>query len=200
MKNPKSEIEKAEAGDVSFVSVSRFPHPQFSRRRAFTLVELMIVIAIIGIMVAMIIPEMRGTYEDALLRSTSRDLVNVFELASSRAISLNQLHRVRLDMETGRYVVERRVRTSGSEDFIPLTDVSGCAGELDKRISVRVQRPTEDGATEANEENSTEPIAFNADGTADSAMILLRDRAGFRLALRISPITSRINVFEMERE
>src|ERR1041385_3078026 len=79
----------------------------FGPHRAFTLVELMTVIAIVGIMVAMIIPEMRGTYEDALLRSASRDLVNVFEIASSRAISLNQLHRVALDTQSGRYVVER---------------------------------------------------------------------------------------------
>ena len=39
-------------------------------RRAFTLMELVVVVVIIGIMTALIIPEMKGTFEDALLRST----------------------------------------------------------------------------------------------------------------------------------
>lgn len=163
----------------------------------------MTVIVIIGIMTAMIIPEMRGTFEDALLRSTSRDLVSVFELASSRAISLNQLHRVRLDAATGNYVVERRVRDGTSEEFIPLQDVSGCKGELDKRITVEIRRPGEevsstDIAPQEQVQNRSDTISFYPDGTADAAMILLQDRAGFRLGLKLNPITARVHVFELE--
>jgi len=169
------------------------------------MIELMVVVVIIGIMTALIIPEMKGSFEDALLRSTSRDIINVFELASSRAISLNQLHRVRLDTKTGRYVVERRVRDLGREDFIPLKDVSGCEGELDKRISIHIQRIGEVPVDESGETglqilNFSEGISFYPDGTADAATILLEDRAGFRLSLRINPITSRVKVFEMERQ
>ncbi len=67
----------------------------------------MTVMVIIGIVTAMIIPEMKGTFEDALLRSTGRDLVNVIELASSRAISLNQTVRVNVDVASGRYQIEK---------------------------------------------------------------------------------------------
>ncbi len=84
---------------------------------AFTLVELMVVIAIIGIMTAMMIPEMKGTFQDALLRSTSRELINVFDLAYSRAISLNQARRVRLDESSGRYLVEKKVIENGAGRF-----------------------------------------------------------------------------------
>ena len=174
-------------------------------RRAFTLIELMTVIVIIGIMTAMIIPEMRGTFEDALLRSTSRDLVSVFELASSRAISLNQLHRVRLDTTTGQYLVERRIREGTQEEFIPLKDVSGCKGQLDKRITVEIRRPDavapEPGVVPLDEaQNPTDTISFYPDGTADAAMILLQDRAGFRLGLKLNPITARVHVFELEHQ
>src|SRR4051794_12173868 len=127
MKIRKEETEKAETGkQILFDSAYRFRAFRFSDRRAFTLIELMTVIVIIAIMTAMIIPEMTGTYEDALLRTTSRDLVSVFELASSRAISLNQLHRVRLDIPTGRYLVERQAPEGSPEEFIPLADISGC--------------------------------------------------------------------------
>ena len=166
--------------------------------------ELMVVIVIIGIMTAMIIPEMRGTYEDALLRSTSRDLVSVFDLASSRAVSLNQMHRVRLVTTTGQYVVERRVRAGGQEEFLPLTDISGCTGTLDKRITVEVRRP-EDATTETSEApqpipDLTEAISFYADGTADAALVTLQDRAGFRLGLKLNPITARVQVVEVDRQ
>src|ERR1022692_1708853 len=93
-------------------------------RTGFTLMELMVVIVIIGIMTALMIPEMKGTFQDALLRSTSRELINVFDLAYSRAVSLNQLRRVRLDEKTGRYLVEKQVTDNGQEEFVPANDRS----------------------------------------------------------------------------
>ena len=179
-------------------------------RNAFTLVELMVVLVLIGILSAMIIPEMKGTYEDALLRSTSRDLINVIDIAASRAVSLNQVHRVRLDLKTGRYVIEKRVReTEQGDEFAPLKGVSESEGHLDTRISIQIRKPdepradsTEDSSSSQVDENRgpIEAISFYSDGTADAAEFLLRDRQGFRLALRINPITSRVKILELERE
>jgi len=186
---------------------------KFSSRRsqtAFTLIELMVVIVIIGIMTAMMIPEMKGTFQDALLRSTSRELINVFDLAYSRAVSLNQLRRVRLDEKTGHYLVEKRVMENGQENFVPADDVAGGKGELDSRISIEFRSPAENvpdssAPTEnapADDESPADEvtISFYPDGTADAGDILLRDRDGFRLALHINPITARVHVVEMERE
>src|SRR5580698_1923883 len=85
----------------------------------FTLIELMVVITIIGIMTALMIPEMKGSFQDALLRSTSRELINAFDLAYSRAVSLNQTRRVLLDEKTGRYLIEKQVLQNGEESFVP---------------------------------------------------------------------------------
>jgi len=87
-----------------------------------------VVIVLISIMTALIIPEMKGTYEDALLRSTGRELAETFELASSRAVSQNQSHRVQLDERSGRYLVTRKIRIGGREDFVPLKDVPAAKG------------------------------------------------------------------------
>ena len=114
--------------------------------------EMVVVVVVIGIISAMIIPEMKGTFDDALLRSTSRDLMNAFSLASSRAVSFNQSCRVQLDPQNGRFLVERQMRDGGREDFVPLKDVSGAEGRLDSRIAVEVRQSGED-STENNSDN-----------------------------------------------
>ena len=180
-------------------------------RSAFTLIELMVVVVLIGILSAMIIPEMKGTYEDALLRSTSRDLLNAFDIASSRAVSLNQLYRVRLNSTDGRYIIESRIRENPQGDeFAPLKDVSESEGRLDKRISIEVRKPDEGfsgspsesavGEVSRGQPSGIDAISFYPDGTADAAELLLRDRQGFRLALRINPITSHVKIVDLGRE
>lgn len=179
-------------------------------RLGFTLLELMIVLVLMAIMSAMIIPEMRGTYENALLRSTSRDLIGVLNLAYSRAVSINHVHRVRLETSSGKYFVEERVRgTSHGGDFIPVRNVSGSEGTLDQRISIQIRDSMEDPEnpiappyagldpeSRTSERNNT--ILFYPDGTADRRDIQLQDREGFRLSLQINPITARVRIVEPE--
>ena len=176
------------------------------KRRAFTLIELVIVVVIVGIAAAVIVPEMKGGYQDALLRSTSRELVNVFNIASSRAVSLNQLHRVRIEAGTGRYVIERRTReTLNGDEYKPLDDVSEAEGTVDKRILVRVHNLDDSPAAAPASENSEaradiDSISFYSDGTADSVELLLRDKEGYRMALRINPITAHVKILELGRQ
>jgi type II secretion system protein H len=181
-------------------------HRTSSRKLGFTLIELMVVIVLIAIMTAVILPEMKGTYEDALLRSTARKLVDVFTLANSHAIALNQVHRVRLDRRNGRYFVETR-----NEGGTRSREVPGGEGTFDPRISVELRNVAEDATAPTEQSTSVSPdefrnrtadgtICFYADGTAEAQEILLRDRQGFRLVLRINPITARVHITELERE
>lgn len=180
---------------------------------AFTLIELMVVMVLIGIMTAMILPEMKGTYQDALLRSTSRELVSMCGLASSHAVSVNQAHRLRLDRKTGHYSIERRGSDRGSAGrFVAAGDVPGGEGQLDNRISVEIHQSGDDPAEAADQQSSQglsqsaelerrgDGITFYPDGTADASEIVLRDREGFRLALRINPVTARVRIIELARE
>jgi type II secretion system protein H len=179
-------------------------------RLGFTLIELMVAIVLVGIMAAAIIPEMRGTYEDALLRSATRKLIGVCSVAASRAISLNETHRVWLDRRTGRYRIERKASEGEPAGFVPAHDVPGSEGGIDARISIEIRLsgdqpadPREAGAPSASERNPRVPtpdqaISFYADGTADAVEILLQDREGFRRLLRINSTTARVQISELD--
>jgi Tfp pilus assembly protein FimT len=169
----------------------------------------MVVIVLIGIMTAVIVPEMRGTFDDAVLRSTSRDLLGVMNVAYSQSVSRNQPHRVRLDPNQGRFLLERRVRMGMEKTYVP-QDVPGASGKLDQRVTIRILRSGDSPAVDASAESSdwsetapeetVEGITFYPDGTADAAQLILQDRAGFRLALRINPVTARVRVIDLPRE
>lgn len=181
------------------------------RRSGFTLMELMVVLVLIGIMTAMIIPEMRGTFEAALLHSTGRELANACGIAYSRAVTVQQPHRVRLDKLNHRYAIERRVPGAhGQSGFAPVQDLPGGEGTLDARIAIEPRNPGEDFSDPADSlrasnrersfQESEETIVFYPDGTADAREIQLEDRAGFRLVLRINPTTARVQIRELERK
>jgi type II secretion system protein H len=171
----------------------------------FTLVEMMVVLTLIAILTAMIIPEMKGTFEDGLLRATGRELVNVIELASSRAISLNQTVQVKLDLVTRRYKMERQSREGAREDFEPIQGVSGSQGTLDKRITIQFIGGSADSeavspGVPSNEPAQEDALVFYPDGTANRATLALKDRAGFGLELDVNPITSRVSIREPAHE
>lgn len=190
----------------------RFHHQHPSIRSGFTLIELMIVLVLIAIMTAMIIPEMRGTMEGELLRSTSRELVRGLSLAHSQSITLNQRHRLVINQSKHRYQVERFARgTDEGTGFMPVRGIDGTEGVLSEKIKIelRPQEPAEGDESPpadnpphraASSEDSVNPaIEFQPDGTADAVEIQLHDRMGFGLALRVSPITSRIQIAELQK-
>jgi type II secretion system protein H len=190
----------------------RFSQKQRPGGRGFTLIELMVVIIIIGIVSALIVAEMHGTVQDALLRSTGRELIGACNAASSRAVATNRPHRIRLDPALHRYFLERSAR--GGLDFFPVRGVPDSEGSLDPRIAFAVREPPPDGRDNAGQEphaksadendapppGANEAVCFYPDGTADSREIELRDQDGFRLALLLNPVTSRVEVIESGRE
>src|ERR1043166_5201960 len=113
-----------------------------SKTSGFTLAELMVVVVLIGIVTALILPEMRGSYEDALLRGTARKLVDACNLAYSRSVTANRDHRLRLDLSRGKYFIEEK-SAEGPQAFVPLQHDAGGEGTIDSRISIQIREAME---------------------------------------------------------
>jgi type II secretion system protein H len=176
-----------------------------SRHSGFSLIEIMVVMVLMAVVAAAIIPEMRGTYADAVLRSTARKMASALTMASSQAVTFGKPHRVRLDAVQHRYRIEPVGPSSGK-------DARGIAprrppqeGELDSRVSI-VVRPTavEDdvptgvkpGTTPADgtRDHAGRGITFYPDGTADGVEIRLQVGEGGGMALLVNPVTSRVRI------
>jgi type II secretion system protein H len=174
--------------------------------RGFTLVELMVVLVVIGIVTAVVLPEMRGSYEDALLRATTRKILDLSALASSRAVTLNVEERLRIDPTSGEYELDSPRHPSAREDGNRVR-VESEKGTLDVRIKIQIRDLR--GFAEADEHENAVPVAlppidnvlrFFPNGTSENREVLLTDRQGFQRALQMDPITARFRVTEIAKE
>lgn len=191
----------------------RLMRQQNFRRSGFTLMELMVVLVLIAVISAVTVPAMRGTMEDALLRSTSRELIGALNIATSRAVTTRQIHRIQFDPKTGGYVLEKLVPGgAGENEYTPLRGVPGSGGKINPRIAVEFQNANDGQQTGLDPEAApaagdaptsavrNDMISFYPDGTADACEIRLEDRDGFRLGLRINPVTARVRILELPRK
>ena len=171
------------------------------REAGFTLTELLVVLMLIGILTGVIVVEMQGTFANALLRSTSRQIMSGLSLASSRAISLNQPHSFEWTRAENKFTVrsQQKKRASAEQEEMPAE-----SEKIDERITVELRDPSASDEQEAREEPdqtqrpNADMIYFYPDGTADAREIVLRDNNNAELVLRISPITGRVRVQEEE--
>jgi Tfp pilus assembly protein FimT len=158
----------------------------------------MIVLVVIGIVTAVMVSDMSGTFQDGLLRSSSRQLIGVFNLASSRAISVNRQQRVHFDSGNNRFAIEQHER---GDEFEPARGLAESEGTIDSRISWRVRETDADEAPDPSRPPSIDnAVNFYPDGTSDGGEIELRDRDGKGLVLRVSPVTARVEIKELPHE
>jgi len=169
-------------GNVSRRAV-RTPRPA-RRRRAFTLIELLAVITIIGILGAMIVPQFAGGHQDALLRAAGREIISAMGLAYSQAVSQGRPCRLCIDPLKNLYRLEsRRERNFQEESYELLRDVPGASGVIDRRIRIRVKDPYDQEDLKAQRgpwggeepRSAEETITFQSDGTAEARDVVFQD-------------------------
>ncbi len=174
----------------------------------FTLIELMVVIVILAVMSGVMVGGMRGTFEDALLRTTARTVIDLCDNASNRAVSVHQPYVLRFDSVGGHYLLRPKAANPEEVGIKSGTDMA-VEGELDNRIKLTIREPSEDtdapediGEIQAERDRRAraDVITFFPDGTADAREFVFQDRAGAELLLRLNPITSRVRIVETEAE
>jgi prepilin-type N-terminal cleavage/methylation domain-containing protein len=129
-------------------------------QQGFSLVEMLTVVGIMGILMAIAIPNIRQAQQNAVFRSEARMIGSMMREARSRTVSLNQEHRVRFDLTAGanNYRLEQGNASSGSTAWATIVTDRGAVPN-----AIVLTRAGCLGAAPIF------TVSFNPNGSADSA-------------------------------
>ena len=144
----------------------------------FTLIELMIVIAIVGVMAAIALPNLLAWIPDMRLKGAARDLYSDFQKARITAVKENKDVRIRFDYTAG---------TVGYYYFDTDNDSIHDAGEYRRDMSTYKSgvafpnsAPVNCGGTTTNWSSSAitqaPVITFSSTGTANSGSVYIENQ------------------------
>ena len=190
--------------------------PSVNRSQAFTLIELMVVIVIIGVMGALIVPEMSGTFGDSKIKSSARKIIQAAGLAQSRAVSINHEHRLQFDTKNHRFSISRRVVDPNlGETFVPVNEISGSQGTWSDSVELILRDPAvdpeeiplptweSDPLSMQSQSTSSEPesfISFKADGSTSRKELVLKHPDGHGLVISILPAAGRMSIQPLKED
>ena len=151
--------------------------------KGFTLVEILIVIAIIGVLTAIAAPGISAWVETFKFKNTIREIGITMQLARMKAIASGVEYRVVFDLDAETFYLERGNQADGSDTWIPegvVTDVSSWADIAFVNSYTTGKRNKQ----------------FNPNGTSSTGSIRLNNAKGKKYKITLTPATGYITVDE----
>lgn len=175
MRNAK-EVEVSDARSSTPHSALRTPHSN-----GFTLIELAVVIVILGVMIALIVPQL-GEMGEANLKRSARHLTGMIRFLHEQSQAKKTEYRLMFDIQEGRYWPEK---------WAPVSDTTQ---ERERVQSVIAGEGTLAGQTtfrdiQAGSHPDEAYILFTPDGWVEHTLIHLRDGSDRDFTLLVKPLT-----------
>lgn len=149
---------------------SRGGDPGPVRAAGFSLLELLAVLALLTLLLGLVVPGLKRTYDRERFRVGLRDLLVTFRSARSAAATRHRRVRVFMDLETGNYRLEGSNRSGTLPPGARLAEAHLVWQDQDKRQGY---------------------IAFYGDGSSSGGYLGLLDRNGRRFSLDVEIITGK---------
>ena len=152
-----------------------------SRERAFTLLELLIVLLLVGLASALVVPRMVASLPGVQLKSAARAVAASLRYARSQAVFETVPYAASLDGRRGLLVVEPAEEPEAPE--------RRRVYELPEGIEARVL----DGEA-AGEDTEDRRVLFFPRGDSSGGRVVLRDPRQREYAITVDPITGTVEV------
>ncbi len=193
---------------------------QRENRSGFTLIELMVVVALIALISVMALPSI-SSYFQVSLNSTTRELAATIREAYNSTLITGKLHRVAYDLKRGEYWVEIGPNTAVLETkesreraerrkrlrFGEKSDEKKSDFSLDKTVTSKKKAlprgvSFEDVVTEQTREPQTAESAGVAythifpNGLTEQSIVHLTDSSKHHSSLSVTPLLGRSDVYD----
>ena len=192
--------------DETGIGIARRSSGKTTKARAFTLLELLLVIVILMTLAALVWPNLGNRTSGGKLEFAARQLTSLLRMARSQSMSTGKLYRCRFERDGLRAVIEEETdgpQSSGA--FEPLKAdwaVVELGADNIKCLAVQFDpwetqlRDQETKVLDKDPENNKDllypPLVFYPNGTLDSATILLGNAEGRNFTLTINGLTGQI--------
>lgn len=166
------------------------PHSAFAipNSKGFTLIELVVVIAILGVMIALVAPQL-GEIGEANLKRSTRHLTGMIRFLHEEAQAKKSVYRLMFDIQDGRYWAEVQRRTADNAmEFRRVQSVIAGEGMLSGQTTFRDIKV-------AGHPDETYML-FTPDGWVEHALIHLRDGNERDFTLFVKPLTGNTELMD----
>ena len=159
-------------------------------RRGITLMELIIVMAIIALGAVLMVPNIAGWIPNYRLRTATRDVVSTLRVAQMKAVARNVDHRVTFVPGEGSFFIMRRT-TAGVNNWVRITvsdEVAAGADDAKQFLPSGVQFDSVNFPTAVNNPE------FYPNSTASGGNVVLKNSRGTLRTIIVAPTTGRIRI------
>jgi prepilin-type N-terminal cleavage/methylation domain-containing protein len=185
-------------------------HRNIAKARAFTLLELLLVIVIMCVLSAIVWPNMTGRRASETIKNKANQLAALLMFARSGSMSTGYQYRCVFELKGKKAVIEVESNplekpgefeaVEGSWAKVDLGE-SGIACKLvqfnkwDNELKEEEANLLESNTQTQNDDDETlAPILFYPDGTSDSARVLLGDEESNYITLSVNGMTGEVKI------
>jgi prepilin-type N-terminal cleavage/methylation domain-containing protein len=149
------------------------PIGETKRNNAFTLIEILLVLVVVGIILALALPNFSKGYSRFQLNKTADDLLSISRWAQAMAIGQERIYALSFSNDRSSYGLVREVAANeetmpDQNNFEPVNGALGRMHAVPDAIHLVVTQPYDSKGT-----GNIDRIEFYPDGTIDSATIEL---------------------------